>query len=140
MKNIYEKTEWGYYQLQLDEGASTACLKAEFGFEKPPGLVQVGIPLELSRRIRMVSGNAAVASWSAAVGVENASIVAEVVAINPQGNDTIAALKVQVFGKSAQNIPYHARFLKPARADALMLQFFVDLPGAQTFSWALVLA
>lgn len=140
MKNVYEKTVWGYYQLQHDVGSVSSCLKAEFGFTQPPGLVQVSVPFDKPRRISSVSGNAAVAAWSAEDGKENASIVAEVIAINPKGNDTLAALKVQVFGKDAQNIPYHARFLKPVQANHLMLQFFVDMPGAQTWSWSLVLA
>lgn len=131
---IDKKEPWGYYVVHGEECRSSTILKAEFGFSAPPGLVRIELPISRPQKVRYVHGNYAVAGWGADT---NASIVADVWS---DSGDVLASCKVQVLGKQAQNVPFRLEYPKAIDVQkSVTFQFYVDLPEAQTFSWALVL-
>lgn len=133
MKTLNETTDWGYYVAQVDESADTLTLMGEFGFTSPPGLVQIPCVLDKPFGLSRAMGSANILGWA---DDGNASFVAS---IFDNAGRTIAVVKASALGKSSVLIPVNVQQRVEREITALTLQFYVDLPGAQTFNWSLVL-
>jgi hypothetical protein len=130
---INQTTDWGYYVVQADEYHPTVTLTAEFGFTKPPGYITVECDLNSPFTFSRASGNACLAGWGP---LTDASICAGIVG---DGGFSVASVKMMVLDRGTSNIPINVQQLAPIQITKLILAFFVDEPGAQTFSWCLVL-
>lgn len=135
MKTLETKTDWGYYVVQIDEAPTALSLTAEFGFTKPPGLVQVKSPLDTPFNIQRIAGNACAVGWTAG---ENSAFVSSLFSDNSW--TPLINLKVNVLDRGAQSVPVSVQLAHSLLTKALTLQFFVDEPGAQTWSWGLILS
>jgi hypothetical protein len=134
-------TAWGNYSWQLDQAPVTTTITAIAGFNTPPGLVQIPVSLPAGTTIHEVHGNFSLATWSAWDGSSgscgNGSIIAQ---LRDQNGNAIAAVKLNVLGTGTTNIPITGTFTTPLSVTSLQIQYFVDLCGAQTVSFTLVMS
>ena len=128
-------TSWGNYGWQVDQAPVTTTFTSIAGFNTPPGLVQIPVSLSHATTVHEVHGNFSLATWAGGT-CGNGSIIAQVL---DQNLNAIAAMKLQVFGPGTTNVPITGTFTTPLPVTSLLLQYFVDLCGAQTVSVSLVM-
>jgi hypothetical protein len=91
--------------------------------------------------VHEVHGTFTLATWStwngSASSCGNGSIVAQVL---DQNGNAIAAVKLQVLGPGTTNVPITGTFATPLSVTSLALQWDVDLCGAQTVAYTLVMS
>jgi hypothetical protein len=134
-------TSWGNFLWQVDRAPVTTSITAVAGFNTPPNLFSTPVNVASPFTVHEVHGNFTLVTWPAWNGNNsscgNGSIIAQ---LRDQSNNTIAAVKLQVLGTGTTNVPITGTFSTPLSVTSLQLVYFVDLCGAQTVSFALVMS
>jgi hypothetical protein len=129
-------TSWGGWNWQADRAPITTTVTGSASFNTPPGLVQIPVTLASGTTVHEVHGNFTLATWQSGT-CGNGSIIAQ---LRDQSGNAIAAVKLQQFGPGTTNVPINGTFSTPFSVTSLQIQYFVDLCGAQTVSFSLVMS
>jgi len=134
-------TSWGNFQWQVDRAPVTTTIIAVAGFFTPSNFFSTTANVASPFTVHEVHGNFALVTWPIWTGdpssCGNGSIIAQ---LRDQNNNTIAAVKLQVLGTGTTNVPITGTFSTPLSVTELHLNYFVDLCGAQTVSFSLVMS
>lgn len=116
---------WGNDSWQVDQAASTVTFTAQAVFNKPPGLVQIPVPIAHAISVRHVHGTVSLSVPKAGV---NGSIIAM---LRDQDGNALAAVKMQQFGDAMATVPIDATLSSDLPVTSLQVQYYVDMPGTQ---------
>ena len=134
-------TSWGNFLWQVDRAPVTTTITAVAGFFTPSNFFSTTANVASPFTVHEVHGNFALVTWPTWTGdassCGNGSIIAQ---LRDQNNNTIAAVKLQVLGPGTTNVPITGTFGTPLSVTELHLSYFVDLCGAQTVSFSLVMS
>jgi hypothetical protein len=125
----------------VDRAPITTTVSAIAGFNMPPPFFSTVATVASPFTVHEVHGTFTLATWStwngSASSCGNGSIVAQVL---DQNGNAIAAVKLQVLGPGTTNVPITGTFATPLSVTSLALQWDVDLCGAQTVAYTLVMS
>jgi hypothetical protein len=137
---LNETKDWGYYVVQSQECPKdgVTVVTYELGCYTPPpdSSVNIDIPLDTAMQITGISGNLSITGYGEKT---NASIVAVIYAMGPNGDTPISWVKAAQLGKGSLIVPVNTIFPFAIKANNLKLGWFIDLPEAQTVSAALII-